>query len=96
MRACGEWPHSNIAGGVAGGVAGIGPLTAGGLALLASFLMMAGGHLVGRTLGGSLPLDPRLAAGATFVALALAQGVEAAQSLGTGLYMYERLGKRGA
>ena len=26
----------------------------------------------------------------------MAQGVEAAQSLGTGLYMYERLGKRGA
>ena len=68
---------NNLAGGLAGGVAGIGPLTAAGLALVASFLMMYVGHLVGWQLGGSIPVDPRAAAGCIFVVLALAQVFDA-------------------
>ena len=67
---------NNLAGGVAGGVAGIGPIMAGGLALAASFAMMAGGHFLGRQLGGSLPVDPRAAAAAIFAALALMQAAD--------------------
>lgn len=68
---------NNLAGGLAGGVAGIGPLTAAGLALAASFFMMYAGHLVGWQLGGSIPVDPRAAAGCVFAVLALAQVVDA-------------------
>ena len=73
---------NNLAGGLAGGVAGIGPLTAAGLALAASFFMMSAGHLFFFHLGGSIPVDPRAAAGSVFVLLALAQVVDAVDGRG--------------
>ena len=38
---------NNLAGGVAGGVLGIGPLLAGSSACVASYIMMASGHFIG-------------------------------------------------
>ena len=67
---------NNLAGGVAGGVAGVSPLVAALSVLAASTLMMWGGHKVGRWLGDSLSVDPRVVAGTIFFVLALAQFIE--------------------
>ena len=64
---------NNIAGGVAGGVAGVSPVLAAFCVLAASFLMMAGGHTFGRYLDSALTVDPRVAASGIFCVLAVAQ-----------------------
>ena len=64
---------NNLAGGVAGGVAGVSPYEAALSVLVASTLMMWGGHRAGRVLGASVPVDPRVAAGGIFFLLAFAQ-----------------------
>ena len=73
---------NNLAGGVAGGVAGISPLIAGIGALVASYLMMSAGHYVGRRLGSAVEqcVDPRVVAAVIFVSVAIAQLVDAAQT----------------
>mmetsp|Transcript_66984 Transcript_66984/g.111273 ORF Transcript_66984/g.111273 Transcript_66984/m.111273 type:complete len:312 (-) Transcript_66984:50-985(-) len=63
---------NNLAGGVAGGVSGVGPATAFASAFGASFGMMLSGNLVGR-LASTMPIDPRVAAGSIFAALAVSQ-----------------------
>ena len=68
---------NNLAGGVAGGVAGVSPILAAGSVLAASVLMMYGGHKLGRYLGASLAVDPRVVACSIFLILALAQFVGA-------------------
>ena len=67
---------NNLAGGVAGGVVGIGPLLGGASAFVASFLMMATGHLLGKTCHAALRgsrLDLRLFSCSIFAALAFSQ-----------------------
>ena len=73
---------NNLAGGVASGVVGVGPIVAGGCALAASFVMMASGHCLGRTLGHVVEkcLDPRLLAVTVFASVALVQLVGAVQA----------------
>lgn len=63
---------SNLAGGAAGGAVGVGPLQAGVLTLLASYIMCAGGARVGRMVGKETHgrLEPRLAAAAIFACVA--------------------------
>lgn len=69
---------NNLAGGVAGGAAGIDPRTAGTLALLASYCMMKLGHVVGEFLMPSLGrhVDTRVVSGAIFCGLALSQALQ--------------------
>ena len=69
---------NNLAGGVAGGAAGIDPRTAGTLALLASYCMMKLGHVVGEFLMPSLGrhVDTRVVSGAIFGGLALSQALQ--------------------
>ena len=68
---------NNLAGGVAGGLAGAKPASMGLGALVASSLLMWGGHRVGGTLRRRLSagssFNPQLFAGGLFVALALKQ-----------------------
>lgn len=63
---------SNLAGGAAGGAVGVGPLQAGVLTLLTSYIMCAGGARVGRMVGKETHgwLEPRLAAAAIFACVA--------------------------
>jgi len=70
---------NNLAGGVAGGLSGSGPLGMGLGALVASFVLMASGHCLGRwasagddkkALAGT---DPRLCAAFIFFGLATSQ-----------------------
>jgi hypothetical protein len=70
---------NNLAGGVAGGLSGSGPLGMGLGALAASFVLMASGHCLGRwasegydkkSLTGA---DPRLCAAIIFFGLATSQ-----------------------
>lgn len=69
---------NNLAGGVAGGAAGIDPRTAGTLALLASYCMMKLGHVVGEFLMLSLGrhVDTRVVSGAIFCGLAFSQALQ--------------------
>uniref|UniRef100_A0A7S4P4K2 GDT1 family protein n=1 Tax=Paramoeba aestuarina TaxID=180227 RepID=A0A7S4P4K2_9EUKA len=67
---------NNLAGGVAGGVAGVSPFVAALSVLVASAVMMWGGHRAGRWLGGTLPVDPCVVAGGIFAVLALTQFVD--------------------
>jgi len=60
---------NNLACGVAGGVAGIPPLMAGGYALAASFTSMWAGYRVGQKIGARLPLAPNEVAGGFFYLL---------------------------
>jgi putative Mn2+ efflux pump MntP len=62
---------NNLAGGVAGGAAGLSPWMASAYALLASFGMMAVGHSVGIKLGRNLSHDPSLIAGILLALLCL-------------------------
>ena len=66
---------NNLAGGIAGGVAGVGPFLAGTAALIASFLMMAVGYVLGARAHALLDghLDVRLLSCAIFAFLAFAQ-----------------------
>ena len=66
---------NNLAGGVASGVAGVGWYVAGAGALVASYIMMAGGFLLGQLAGPWLQqhVDPRLIAAAIFAIMALMQ-----------------------
>lgn len=66
---------NNLAGGVAGGAVGIGPLQAGFCALLASYLMCGLGHRLGKTIGPQLEgcIEPRLVGAAIFFIVALMQ-----------------------
>mmetsp|Transcript_1508 Transcript_1508/g.1926 ORF Transcript_1508/g.1926 Transcript_1508/m.1926 type:complete len:199 (+) Transcript_1508:102-698(+) len=54
---------NNLAGGVAGGAAGLSPLMTSAYALVASFVTMSMGYNVGRRIGASLPCDPALVSG---------------------------------
>ena len=67
---------NNLAGGVAGGVAGVSPFAAALSVLAASTIMMWGGHKLGRWVGDSMSVDPRVVAGSIFFLLALAQVIE--------------------
>jgi putative Mn2+ efflux pump MntP len=62
---------NNLAGGVAGGAAGLSPRMASAYALLASFGMMALGHSVGIRMGRNLSYDPSLIAGILLAVLCL-------------------------
>mmetsp|Transcript_4544 Transcript_4544/g.10174 ORF Transcript_4544/g.10174 Transcript_4544/m.10174 type:complete len:197 (-) Transcript_4544:48-638(-) len=66
---------NNLAGGVAGGAAGVDPQTAGTLALLASYCMMKFGHAIGGYLMPSMGrcIDTRIISGAIFASLSVAQ-----------------------
>lgn len=70
---------NNLAGGIAGGVVGVAPIAAGGSVFVASYLMMAGGHMLGRRLGECVEryLDPRLLAAAIFLIVAIVQAADA-------------------
>jgi hypothetical protein len=75
---------NNLAGGIAGGVVGIGPLLAGTSAFCASFAMMATGFFVGQRLHSVLrgsQLDVRLFSCSIFVTLAYGQVSEKLQAL---------------
>ena len=75
---------NNLAGGIAGGVVGIGPLLAGSSAFCASFAMMATGFFVGQRLHSVLhgsQLDVRLFSCSIFVTLAYGQVSEKLQAL---------------
>lgn len=66
---------NNLAGGVAGGAAGVDPKAAGTLALLASFCLMKIGHIIGEYVMPSIGrhVDTRVISGAIFATLSLAQ-----------------------
>jgi len=70
---------NNLAGGVAGGLSGSGPLAMGFGALVASFVLMACGHWLGgwAIAGGKKSAlagaEPRVCAAAVFFSLAIAQ-----------------------
>lgn len=78
MRIAVPMTLNNLAGGVAGGAAGIDPRTAGTLALLASYCMMKMGHVVGAFLMPSLGrhVDTRVISGAIFFGLSLSQALQ--------------------
>lgn len=78
MRIAVPMTLNNLAGGVAGGAAGIDPRTAGTLALLASYCMMKMGHVVGEFLMPSLGrhVDTRAVSGAIFFGLSLSQALQ--------------------
>jgi putative Mn2+ efflux pump MntP len=69
---------NNLAGGAAGGAAGIDALTAGGVALVASFCMMKFGHVIGKHLmkfiGGEI--DTSIISGTIFGCLAILQLIQ--------------------
>ncbi|KAL7550219.1 hypothetical protein ACHAWF_013451 [Thalassiosira exigua] len=69
---------NNLAGGAAGGAAGVDAKTAGTLALLASYCMMRMGHIVGAYLISSVGrrVDTHAISAAIFGSLALAQYVQ--------------------
>ena len=69
---------NNIAGGAAGGAVGIGALTAGVAALLASFCMMKLGHVIGKHLMASLEsrINTCVISGGIFASLAVMQLVQ--------------------
>ena len=54
---------NNLAGGVAGGAAGLSPIITAFYALLASFVMMSLGYTIGKRLGRKLPMDPSFVSG---------------------------------
>jgi putative Mn2+ efflux pump MntP len=60
---------NNIAGGVAGGIAGVSPLMGSSCVLLAAGLMMAAGHVVGRCCGTAISVEPALISACIFFAL---------------------------
>ena len=66
---------NNLAGGIASGVAGIGPLEAGFWALVASYAMFRLGHYLGDNLGRFIEgcLDPRVLAATIFTIVAMLQ-----------------------
>lgn len=66
---------NNIAGGVAGGIAKLGPFSMGIAAFFASFALMRLGHKVGKLSQGPVArrIDPRCAAALLFLALAVMQ-----------------------
>jgi putative Mn2+ efflux pump MntP len=66
---------NNLAGGAAGGAAGIDAKTAGLMALLASFIMMKLGHVTGSYLMASVgnKIDTSIVAGGIFACLAMMQ-----------------------
>jgi putative Mn2+ efflux pump MntP len=74
---------NNLAGGIAGGVVGIGPLQAGFWALVASYAMFRLGHYVGDNLSRFIEgcLDPRVLAATIFTIVAMMQLHDAAASL---------------
>jgi putative Mn2+ efflux pump MntP len=78
MRIAVPMTLNNLAGGVAGGAAGIDPRTAGTLAVLASYCMMKMGHVVGEFLMPSLGrhVDTRVISGAIFCGLSLSQAFQ--------------------
>lgn len=78
MRIAVPMTLNNLAGGVAGGAAGIDPRTAGTLALLASYCMMKMGHVVGEFLMPSLGrhVDTRVISGTIFLCLSLSQAIQ--------------------
>ena len=70
---------NNLAGGAAGGAAGIGAAMAGISALVASFVLCAGGAWLGRVVGDKLEgwLEPRLISATIFLAVASLQARDA-------------------
>ena len=72
----------NLATGVAAGAAGVGPALAALLALLASFIMMAGGFFLGRTLGRLVErcIEPRILSISIFLMVAGFQLKDAADA----------------
>jgi len=64
---------NNLAGGVAGGAAGVQPVISGAMALIASFTMMDLGHKLGSRLGTSIDerIDAHIISSCIFVGLAL-------------------------
>ena len=66
---------NNLAGGAAGGAVGVGPVTAGVMALTCSYLMMKGGHVLGLACGKTVSrrVDSEVISGAIFGVLALVQ-----------------------
>lgn len=69
---------NNLAGGVAGGAVGISSITAGTLALLASYCLMGFGHILGEYLMPTVGnfIDPRVISGSIFSILALMQLID--------------------
>lgn len=76
---------NNIAGGIAGGLGGLGALPMGFATLIASFSLMAIGHFAGAALGARKELaeraDPRCIAALTFAALGISQLKDAVAGL---------------
>jgi dipeptidase/putative Mn2+ efflux pump MntP len=73
MRLAVPMTLNNIAGGVAGGVAGVSPLIGSVCVLLAAGLMMAGGQVFGQCCGRAIPVEPALISACIFGALATYQ-----------------------
>lgn len=69
---------NNLAGGAAGGAAGIDALPAGGAALVASFCMMKFGHIIGKHLVKSIgsDIDTSIISGIIFGCLAILQLIQ--------------------
>jgi putative Mn2+ efflux pump MntP len=72
---------NNLAGGVASGVAGVGPTFAGLAAFLASYIMFRWGHFAGEQLGTRVEeyCEPRVLSAVIFSVVALLQFHEALQ-----------------
>lgn len=70
---------NNIAGGFAGGIAQLGPLSMGSTAFIASFALMHSGHKVGSLGARAMTdrLDPRCLAALAFFSLGMSQALNA-------------------
>lgn len=75
---------NNLAGGAAGGVAGINAIALGIIAFVASFFMMKCGHLIGSRLSFAIEskIDSRIVSGIIFAGLASMQFVQFVQLVG--------------